>query len=306
MKLLCLYILLCVFRLPAVADAPSVLLAAVGDVMLGRTVAPRITAHGPAWAWEQIDPFLLQADLRFCNLECPLTEGGQPVPKRYSFRADPEQAGKVLQAGGFHVAALANNHTYDYGRPGLSATLAHVEALGIAAPGAGKGRAGAIAPRLLTVNGLRIAFVAYSWWWPEGYLPQDDGASLATLDEATLADELRAAKVGADLLVVSIHWGKEYSRVPTDGQRRVARLAIDAGADLILGHHPHVAQPVEIYQQRPIAYSLGNCLFDRSDARMSNGLLLLVRLAPGKVTVEQQVTLKIEDARPVPQEIGKE
>jgi poly-gamma-glutamate synthesis protein (capsule biosynthesis protein) len=277
-----------------------VLLAAVGDVMVSRTVPGRLTAHGPAWAWAKIAPALAEGDLRFCNLECAVTRGGVPVPKRYSFRADPGMTKRALAAGGFGIVSLANNHTYDFGRAGLGSTLAFAEGAGLAAAGAGTGRARAVAPRVVTCRGLKIAFVAYTRWTPEGYLPADDGPALATLDEGTLAAELRAAKRGADLLVVSLHWGQEYARTPSAAQRRLAHAAIDAGADLILGHHPHVAQPVEVYRGRPIVYSLGNCLFDNTDGRECTGLLVLVRLARGRVTVARQVPLRVVDARAVP------
>lgn len=283
------------------AEEPSVLVAAVGDVMLARTVPQRIAAHGPGWPWEKIGPLMEQADIRFCNLECAVTARGLAVPKRYSFRADPALTGNVLAAAGFSVASLANNHTYDNGTQGLSDTLAAVREMGIAGPGAGATREEAIAPRIVTVRGLKIAFVAYTCWTPEAYLPGEAGPRLATVDDATFTGELRAAKAGADFLVVSLHWGKEYSPVPTQSQRDLAYMAIDAGADLVIGHHPHVAQPVEIYRDRPILYSLGNCLFDRSGPQHSNGLLALVRFAPGRVTLEGQIRLRQEDARPIPE-----
>lgn len=294
-------LLIALYPLPShSADAPSVLLAAVGDVMLARTVPRVIAAHSPAWAWAEIAPLLALADLRFCNLECPVARGGTAITKRYSFRADPVLASQVLRAGGFDIVSLANNHTYDYGRVALQETIDNMASLHIISPGAGAGRAAAIAPRMITCHGLKIAIVAYTWWVPEGYLPSDSGPSPAIGDEQTLADELKTAKRGADLLIVSMHWGREYSPTATAAQRRQAHLAIDAGADLILGTHPHVAEPVEIYHHRPICYSLGNGLFDRSGHYTANGLLVLVRLEKGKVTVVQQVPLKIVDSRPTP------
>lgn len=295
--------LLCAF--PAIAQQPAVTLVAVGDVMLARTVPQRLATHGEAWAWEKIAPYMAQADIRMCNLECAVTNKGLAVPKRYSFRADTALAARVLTAGKFSVATLANNHSYDYGAQGLADTLITLHTLGIAGPGAGMGRAAAIQPHIVTSHGLRIAFVAYTWWPPEGYIPTPDGPNLAMLDETTLAAELREAKKNADFLVVSFHWGKEYLPVPSDGQRRVAHLAIDAGADVIIGHHPHVVQPVEIYHNRPIFYSLGNCVFDRSGSQWSNGLLACVRLSPGHVRVERKMPLAIQDARPVPMQVSK-
>jgi len=286
------------------AEEGVVTLAAVGDVMLGRGVPARIAAHGPAWPWAALAPELARADLRFCNLECAVTAGGLRIPKPYSFRADPAMAAEVLRAGGFDVAALANNHTYDYGRPGLADTITAMAQLGIAAPGAGRGRAGAVAPQRVTRNGLTLAFVAYTVWPPEGYLPSEEGASVAMYDEATFAEELRAAHREADLLIVSLHWGKEYSPGFTPAQQRLAHRAIDAGADLILGHHPHVTQPVEVYQGRPILYSLGNCLFDRTDARYSTGALALVRLTRDAVAVERLIPFVLDDARPALRKTG--
>jgi len=281
-----------------------VTLAAVGDVMLGRGVPARIASHGPAWPWDALQPELARADLRFCNLECAVTTGGIRIPKPYSFRVDPAMAGEALRAGGFNVVSLANNHTYDYSRPGLADTIAAMDKLGVIAPGAGCGRAGAIAPKLVTRNDLTIAFVAYTVWPPEGYIPSETGASIAIYDEASFADELRASHDGADLLVVSLHWGKEYSPGFAPAQQRLAYQAIDAGADLILGHHPHVAQPVEIYRERPILYSLGNCLFDRTNARYSNGALAVIHLSRATVTVERLLPFEVENARPVIRKTG--
>ncbi len=293
------YLTIVIWMLAVLGHAADgvVRLAAVGDVMVARTVPARLAAHAPAWPWNALDPLWRQADLRFCNLECAVTAAGTPIPKRYSFRADPELARSVLQP--FDIVSVANNHSYDYGRDGLANTLANLRAFGIAAAGAGAGRAGAVAPVLLTRKGLRLAFVAYTCWTPDQYLPTEDGIALATYDEATFARELVAAKAGADLLIVSLHWGKEYAAGYAPEQQKIAHQAIDAGADLVLGHHPHVAQAVEIYHDRPICYSLGNCLFDRSGDHHSNGLLVRTRLEKGKVTVEQTHTFAIEDSRPI-------
>jgi poly-gamma-glutamate synthesis protein (capsule biosynthesis protein) len=265
------------------AQPPTATIAAVGDVLLARTVPQRIAAHGPAWLWEKLPPAWRAADLRFCNLECPVTAVGQPVPKRFCFKADPQQAKEALAAGGVDVVSAAN-----------------LAAFGIAAPGAGKGRAGAVAPRILERHGLKIAIVAYTWWTPETYVPSDDGAALATLDEDTLPAELEAAKLGADVLVVSVHWGNEYLPHPSDEQRRLGHLMIDHGADLVLGAHPHVSQGSEVYHGRPIVYSLGNAIFDRSGDKVSNGLLVLAKLTKGGAELLETDPLTIEDARPVP------
>jgi len=287
---------------PGVAQdkRPSVLLAAVGDVMPARTVTARLREHGTAWAWEGIAADLKRADLRLCNLETAACTGGTAVPKRYSFRVTPTLAKDVLTAGHFSIISLANNHTYDYGRTGLAQTASAMDEAGFTTAGIGTRRSGAIAPRYVTCHGLRIAFVAYVYWTPEGYLPSEQGACLATLDPRTFAREISLAKRHADVLIVSVHWGIEYQTMPTPEQRRLAKAAIDAGADVIIGHHPHVAQPVEVYHGHPICYSLGNCLFDRSGDKVSNGSLIFIRLSRGCAVVEQQKPLRIVDARPMP------
>ena len=246
--------LLALAPLPLPATAPSVLLAAVGDVMLARTVPGVIATGNPAWAWQKITPLLRTADLRFCNLECAVARSGTPLMKRYSFRADPaRKQGAVLRAGHIDIVSLANNHSYDYGRDGLCETVDNKTFLHILAPGAGIGRAAAIAPRYVTRHRLKIAIVAYTLGEvPEkATCPPTAPCRRRWAMSRRYAAEVRAAKRGADVLVVSMHWGQEYSPAATNMQRRLAHLAIDAGADLILGAHPHVAEPVEIYHHRP-------------------------------------------------------
>ncbi len=296
-------ILICIFSLALSlagirAADDSVVLAAVGDVMLARSVPAQIASHDPMWPWEALAGQMKDADLRFCNLECPVSTGGLQIPKRYSFRADPLQAAQVLHAGGIDVVSLANNHSYDYSRSGLRDTVNFLATEKITALGTGIGHAGAVQPQFLTRNGLKFAFVAYTEWTPDGYIPLDDALSLAVVDEATFSAELRAAKQDADFLVVSMHWGAEYSRGFTDSQQRLAHQAIDAGADLIIGHHPHVAQTVEVYRDRPILYSLGNCIFDRTGPYHSNGALARVRFSKTAVEVEKLLPFNIEEARP--------
>lgn len=293
------YIAIVLFMLCALgAGAESVLIAAVGDVMLDYRAPEMAHRRGAGWMWAEIAPALRSADLRFCNLETTLTTGRTAVVKPFVFRADPHVGQRILRAGGFDVVSLANNHTYDYGQGGLLDTLRAVEGAGMAAVGAGRTRAQAIAPRVLTVNGVRVGFVAYSWWEPEEY--RHDGPALAILDIDTFPEEIRAAKAACDVLVVSMHWGNEYTQAIPQIQREVGHAAIDAGADLILGHHAHVAQEMEWYRDRPIFHSLGNCLFDRHTHPLTpSGLLALIRVAPGKVTVDETILLQIDDVRPL-------
>ncbi|MBI5832411.1 MAG: CapA family protein [Armatimonadetes bacterium] len=291
-------LLTCVLAAPP--PEPSLRLVAVGDVLLARTVPQRIAEHGPAWLWAPIASLLADADLRFANLECPVTVGGTPVPKPFCFRGEPEQVEAVLRTGGIDIVSVANNHTFDYGREGLRQTLANLLRWGLAAPGAGQGRAGAVRPVIVERGGLKLGFVAYTDWPPEDYLPAEDDACLATLDESTLANEVAAARAQVDRLVVSVHWGQEYRATASDRQKQLGHALVDAGADLVLGHHPHVAQPVETYRERPIVYSLGNCIFDRSGPKVSNGLVVTIRMGASGVTVERVVATEPRECRPQP------
>ncbi len=275
-------------------------LVALGDVQLGRGTSRAIARHGAVGMWAGIDDLLADADLRVANLECPVTCVGRPVDKKYCFRADPSRAKAVLRAGGIDVVSLANNHTQDWGPRGLAETRRWLNAWGITTAGAGQGEVAAAGVRVRVVRGLRVGFVGYSEWVMQPAQPGPAHAHLARLNEATLAAEIAAAKARVDCLVVSLHWGQEYQARPSARQQRLGRAAIDAGADLVLGHHPHVAQPIETYRGKPIVYSLGNAIFDREgSARWSNGLVVRLELGRDRARVVDKKGIWTRAGRPV-------
>jgi len=283
-----------------VQAAPALTIAALGDVLLARTIPDRVAEHGVDWLWQGLGDGWTGADLRFVNLECPIAAGGRPVVKRFCFRAEPELAQAALAAGLVDVLSVANNHTYDFHRAGLHETLAHLAAWDRLAVGAGPGRTGAVTVKVTEHDGLRLGWLAYTGWTPEDYLPpSDDATALATLDEATLAGEIAAAKSRCDRLIVSVHWGREYARQPSKQQVRVGRAMIDAGADVVLGSHPHVAQPIEPYRGGLICYSLGNAIFDRSGDQVSNGLMVRLDITSARVALLDSVELTIDHGRPI-------
>jgi len=208
-------------------------------------------------------------DLGIANLECPLTDRGAPLPgKKYTFVADhPEDTAAALRDLGFDVVSLANNHILDYGQVGLADTTAALLRAGVGWAGAGVDRMAAYAPAVVERNGLRIAILAfggteympaqYQAWWAAG---EDRPGIAPLLPQADLLAAVTRARADADLLIVSLHWGIEYAEV-TAAQRELGRAVIEAGADVVFGHHPHVVQPVEFWQGRPILYSLGNLAF---------------------------------------------
>jgi len=236
-------------------------LAAVGDVLLARGVARRIKKHGANYPFEKTKKIISGADIAFFNLECPLSKRGVPQPRKYLFRGDPALA-KVLHANGFDVASLANNHTLDYGRTAMLDTAQVVQKAGIVAVGAGKNRKAALGVRIVKRKGLRVGFIAYTDLPNLGVVRLADKPTVAGVDSGEIRGQVARAKAKCDVLVVSFHWGIEYMKRPTERQQKLARLCIDSGADLVLGHHPHVTQTVEVYKGKPIVYSMGGFVWD--------------------------------------------
>ena len=254
----------------------SFTLVAVGDIMLDRWVGEKIKRDGASRILEEVRDELRSGDLAFANLESPLSTVGPHAPKACVFRADPA-AVEVLMDGGFNIVSVANNHTLDAGVAGLMQTLDHLELAGIAWAGAARERERSWKPTLFEVSGLTVGFVACT------DLSFQHGSWCKVDAEMTeFAEHLRAAKSRCDLLVVSIHWGNEYQNVPTGRQKDVARAAIDAGADLIIGHHPHVLQGVGEYRGAPILYSTGNFVFDQREGERMESAIFHLRYTEGE------------------------
>ncbi|MFW5868930.1 MAG: CapA family protein [Armatimonadota bacterium] len=248
----------------------SFTMVAVGDVMLDRGVWRLIQANGFQSILKKVREDLRSADITFANLECPLATSGPHAPSDCIFRADP-RAVDVLLDGGVDVVTLANNHTLDAGVAGLMSTLDHLDRAGIAYCGAAREREAAWEPCLFEVNDVTLGFVGCT------DLSFQHG-SWAKVDDATtkFAERVRSAKEQCELLVVTLHWGNEYQSVPTERQRTVAHAAVEAGADLVIGHHPHTLQGIGSHHGSPILYSVGNFVFDqREGERMESAIFHL-------------------------------
>ncbi|MGE3600360.1 MAG: CapA family protein [Dehalococcoidia bacterium] len=294
----------------------QVVLDAVGDIMLGRTVGRSITERGAGYPFEAVAPLLEGSDVRVGNLELPLTERGTPARKDYTFRAPPSVTEGLIGAD-FDVLTLANNHMLDYGVEGLLDTVAALERAGIAHPGAGRNSDAAHEPAIVRVNGLTLAFLSYvntpndgrSGWVAESTRAGADVPGVAWGTAESIRRDVAAARAAADLVIVALHAGYEYSAAPNPVQRELARTAVDAGAALVLGAHPHVLQGIEIYKRVPIVYSLGNFVFDvDNDDRRQPGMpsllsaVLRIRLdAEGVRGLEVRPAIIDErDGRPIP------
>jgi poly-gamma-glutamate synthesis protein (capsule biosynthesis protein) len=255
-------------------------LAAVGDVMLDRTFRVMLTAGELDFPWRHLGPQLRDADLAIGNLESALGTDGRPESKGYTFRAPPEAAGSLAWAG-FDLMSLANNHALDFGPTVLEQAIQLLADQGIGVVGAGEDEAAAHRPVFREVNGLRLAFLAYvdvpleyrgfdaHTWEARG-----DKAGVAWAYPDRIRSDVSAAHSSADLVIVILHSGYEYVVAPNEEQIAAAHAAIEAGADLVLGHHAHVLQGVELYQGGVIAYGLGNFAFEDAGPPES-GLLQL-------------------------------
>ncbi|MCG8400050.1 MAG: CapA family protein [Firmicutes bacterium] len=242
-----------------------VLLVAVGDIMLSRGVAEEMEkGGGHGHPFEMVRSYLREGDVVFGNLEGPITDGRKIKITEMKFRADPGVE-QVLKDTGFNLLSLANNHTPDFGSRGLLDTMQYLDRAGIRHAGAGASESQAYAPAYMEVKGMRLALLAFNdpAVVPGSYRAGENRPGTAFLDPAKMRQAISKARKKADFVVVSIHAGTEYVAQPHRAQVRYARLAVDAGADLVLGHHPHVVQKVERYRGKYIIYSLGNFVFDQ-------------------------------------------
>jgi poly-gamma-glutamate synthesis protein (capsule biosynthesis protein) len=263
----------------------DLLIHAVGDVGPRRADLASIFAHTPD---------LARCDLLFGQMETVVTDHLRAAPNAKLALRSPPEAAAILATAGFAAVSIAGNHAMDYGARGLFDTMRHLKAAGVAPCGGGASIAEARAPAMLKRKGRRVAFLAYSSILPAGFAAEGNkpgcapmwahthydqiepdqpgsGARIRTFADPAqlkaLLDDVRAAKRQAEIVAVSFHWGIHFTRaVLADYQREVACAAIDAGADMIIGHHPHILKAVEIYRGKPIFYSLGNFALEQPSA----------------------------------------
>ena len=284
---------------------PVVHLMAVGDLMLARTVGDKLRAKGAAVVFSAVEPALSSADLLVGNLECVISELGQAQPKAYRFRAPPEAA-DALALAGFNIIGVANNHAMDYGFSALADTAARLQEHNISTVGAGKNAAAAHAPVIIERKGLRIAFLAYvdvlvesrtsfdTRTWIAG--PNSPGVAWA--EPKRMAADIEAAKTQADVVVVLLHSGLEGRSDVYPAQQAEAQAAIDAGAALVLGSHPHVLQRTEKYHGGLIVYSLGNFVFDGFTLPENYTAIFTASLSASGVDEYSWIPVVIEDGLP--------
>lgn len=277
-----------VLSMPKDEEKEATLLA-VGDIMLARKVEKLMQAKGDGYPFELVKEEIRKADIAFANLESPLSARGQALPgKGICFRARPEMA-EVLKKAGFDVLSVANNHALDYDSEAFLDTLYHLRRNGIEPVGGGENIEQARKPVIVECQGMKVGFLAYTIFADLYYHPQyrrpfrasENRCGVAPLVENIMLEDIEGLRPRVDVVVVSLHWGTEYMDTPSEEQVNIAHSLVDRGADIVIGHHPHIMQGVEVYRGKVIAYSLGNFIFDQNQHLFTRqGVMFKVRLTP--------------------------
>lgn len=258
----------------------SIKIAFVGDIMLDRGVKQKVEKEGGGdynFVFAAIRRDLERYDFIIGNLEGPVSNIGIDKKNLYSFRMNPKII-SVMKEVGFTTVSVANNHMGDWGIEAMEDTFYNLEKGGIKVIGGGNNLDDAIKPKILEKNGVSIAILAFSQFGNRDYGATDENPGIAIISETNLRKGIDLVRENSDIVVVNFHFGDEYQEKQNSYQEKYAKMAIDFGADLVVGHHPHVVQPVEQYKNTYIAYSLGNFVFDQyfSLETMEGGLLEVI------------------------------
>lgn len=258
------------------SERKAISLIAVGDLMMGGSALSVIKKKGPDYSFALTQSIFHSADIAIANLEAPFTLSGKAFDKTFTFRVPPSYAHGIVNAG-FDVLTLANNHILDYGPEGLFSTLKILDSLKIAHCGAGRNLEEADRGTILQREGWKVGFLAYSLTYPSAFWATLKRCGTAYPNIKRLKNRIQSLKKETDLVVVSFHWGGELKTHPKPYQRFYAHQAVKWGADLVIGHHPHVLQGLELYQGRLIAYSLGNFVFGSYSRNSRESIILKIR-----------------------------
>ena len=246
----------------------SFTIAATGDLLIHGPVA-RAASTSRGWdfapMFSSVAPILRAADLAVCHVETPMSPDNRRITSYPAFRVPLELADAIAFAG-YDTCSLASNHATDAGAEGIRGTTTNLDRVGVAHAGMARSPAERSQPTLLEVGGAVVAHLSYTYGFNNGDLPSDQAYLSNVIDEATILDEGRRARAaGADFVVLSMHWGTNYSASPDEFQTDLGpRLLASPHIDLILGHHAHMVQPVAVVGSEYLAYGLGNFLSNQS------------------------------------------
>lgn len=273
----------------------------VGDMMFGRNVQKVVDNKGYEFLFREVEPYFKASDYNTGNFENPILkrdESEYELPEKSIFlHAQPDVA-PYLSSINFTTINLANNHLMDYGVAGLTETLDTFAATDTAAIGGGLNKFQSGQIHYADFDGYVVATIGatdigYQWGYSTNHRA---GANKTRL--ADLLPIIKEARKEADLIIVHSHWGVEYDSSPNPRQQEIGRALVDAGADIIVGHHPHTLQPVEIYKGKVIFYSLGNFIFDQGWSKTKDSVLAQFKVKEDGSQVIELIPMKIEEASP--------
>lgn len=292
-------------------DDSEVRISAVGDLVFDARTGRRIQEHGIEYPFALIRDRLAQSDLTVANLESPIGVKGEPLPgKGIWYRADPKTA-QCLVDGEIDIVTIANNHIMDYDHENFLETIGILVEAGVHHIGGGRNIQEAREPLILEKSGITLAFLAYSefahlfwsWSYPRSFEATKDLPGVAPLREDVfhlIERDIEKAGEMADVVIVYYHWGEEYVHYPSDQQIDWGRRTVEAGANIVLGTHPHSLKGLEVWQGGLIAYSLGNfVLQDRSRPVTSESVVLEMTVGPEGLRHFNLVPVRITEDRPV-------
>lgn len=259
-------------------DKKKITISMVGDMLFYGTVDSYMKKHGDGFVLEGYGPLMKKSDIVLGNLETSISHRGKPMEdKQYTFRGRPEVL-KILKENNFSAVSIANNHVLDFGVDAFLDTLDNLEKYELLYAGGGRNREEADKGTIIEKKGIKVGFLAFTKvvpvvdWYAGKNKPGIVGAY--RVHEQEFIKTIQEMKKNCDVLVVSVHWGKEGTTTIRDEEKYISRSMIDAGADIIMGHHPHVVQGIEIYKDKPIFYSLGNFIFTKSKIDISNKTIM--------------------------------
>lgn len=264
-----------------------------GDLMLDRGVKQSIINNGIDYLFEDVKGILSSSDASIINFESSSNNGAlEPVNKKFTFNTNPEWL-SALSKIGVNYVSLANNHSLDFGETGIKQTIANLNKAGITYMGY-NGEKDFCEPTIIESKGNKIAVFSSTFL-------RQEGATICNYNASLLSEKIKTFKVlnPSSLIFVSLHWGTEFKDTPDIQQTEQAHLLIDAGADMVIGHHPHVVQTIESYKGKFIFYSIGNFIFDSSHPPSNKGILVELSISKNNLKETQIIPFNIIKSKPV-------
>ncbi|MED3822404.1 CapA family protein [Priestia flexa] len=284
-------------------SSDDITLTMVGDIMMGRHIKEVTSRHGEDFVFRNVQPFFDESDYVSGNYESPILtndeDSYEKIDKSIHLYSEEEDL-KTMKNAGFDVLNLANNHAMDYGTKGLEDTLASFEKNRMNYVGAGRNKEEAKHISYKEVDGVKISSVGFTDVYVAGMKAGKNNPGILDADPDVIFETIQEAKENADLVVVNAHWGAEYDVEPSERQQGLAKAMVDAGADIIIGHHPHVLQSFDVYNGSIIFYSLGNFVFDQGWSKTKNTAMVQYNLnKEGQATVDV-IPMIIKEGSPTP------